>query len=489
MSQSAFNSSPVGARRQSELRRNLSSSVTDAIAYCVMVGVGETYLAAFALALGVSQTAAGLIATVPILGGATLQLMVPRLVKRIGSNRKAVVLFSTIQAMSFIPLAIGAFVGSMPVWALFVTATVYWGSALACGPPWNTWMESLVPSRIRARYFAWRSRLSQVAVFLGLVGAGLMLQYGRETEQVLNAFAILFSLAAAMRFISMAFLARQSEDRLDHSTTLLVSPLDLVKRMSRGADGQLIAYMLAVQVAIQISGPYFTPYMLGQLHFSYHQYLLLLAVSFVAKFLAFPLWGRVASGLGARRLLWIGGVGILPMSALWMITPSVPFLVVVQLLSGVVWAAYDLGVFLLIFENIGAKERTSVLASYNFANAVAMVGGSLLGGVILKVMLESTGAYMTLFGLSAIVRVFTLLLLWKVTAERRHPVTMDLRPLAVRPQMGGIERPVFASLEDEEGGADAADPDDGQFGADSDTYSTNGTVASDSAETLEHVGS
>jgi MFS family permease len=123
---------------------------------------------------------------------------------------------------------------------------------------------------------------------------------------------------------------------------------------------------------------------------------------------------------------------------------------VVQLLSGVVWAAYDLGVFLLIFENIGAKERTSVLASYNFVNAVAMVGGSLLGGVILNSLHETTGAYMTLFGLSAIVRIFTLALLWRVTAERRHPVTMDMRSLAVRPQMGGIERPVLAALNGEE---------------------------------------
>ncbi len=487
MSQRAFKSGPVD-RRQGELRRNLSSSVTDAVAYCVMVGVGETYLAAFALALGWSQTAAGLIATVPILGGATLQLIVPRLVKRLRSNRKAVVLFATIQALSFVPLAIGALVGSMPVWALYVTATVYWGAALACGPPWNTWMESIVPGRIRARYFAWRSRLSQIAVFFGLVGGGLLLQFGRQTDQVLTAFAILFSIAAAMRFVSMAFLARQSEDRVDHEATRLVTPVALMKRMTGGSDGQLIAYMLAVQVAIQISGPYFTPYMLGQLHFSYQQYLLLLAVSFVAKFLAFPMWGRVAQRLGARRLLWIGGLGILPMSALWMITPSIPFLVGVQLLSGVVWAAYDLGVFLLIFENIGARERTSVLASYNFANAVAMVGGSVVGGVILRAMAESTDAYMTLFGLSAILRIFTLALLWRVTAERRHPVTMDLRPLAVRPQMGGIERPVLASLDTEDGAAGGnghAPPPERDGDAAGDEPDSNDSTA---AEALEGVG-
>lgn len=456
MSHDLNTSAPVPSTRRRVLRRNLRSSVVDALAYSVMVGVGETYLAAFALALSVSQTAAGLIATVPILGGATLQLVTPRVVQALGSNRRTVVLGASIQALSFVPLAVGALIGRMPVWALFVTATVYWASALACGPPWNTWMETLVPGRIRARYFAVRSRMSQMAVLLGLLGAGLLLQFGRETGQVLNAFAILFATAAAMRLVSTIYLARQSEDRVDQSSTRVVSPLELIRRMSRRADGQLIAYLLAVQVAIQISGPYFTPYMLGRLEFHYWQYLLLLAVSFVAKFLAFPMWGGVAQSLGARRLLWIGGIGIIPMSALWMISDSVAYLVGVQLVSGVMWAAYDLGVFLLIFENIGRDERTSVLTSYNFANAAAMVGGSLLGGAILKLLHESTGAYMTLFGLSAGVRIFTLLLLWRVTADRRRPAAMEMRPIAVRPQLGGIERPLLAALENGEG-EEAAD--------------------------------
>lgn len=465
MSHSYVNSVAASGTGSRRLRRDLSSSVTDALAYSVMVGVGETYLAAFALALSVSQTAAGLIATVPILGGATLQLISPRFVQRLQSNRRWVVLCAAVQAMSFVPLGIGALMGKMPVWALFVTATVYWGAGLAVGPAWNTWMETLVPGRIRAKYFARRSRLSQMAVFLALVGAGFLLQYGRETDQLLNTFAILFCIAGAMRFISMLFLARQSEEEVDLTVTRLVSPVELVRRMARQADGKLIAYLLAVQVAIQISGPYFTPFMLGRLEFSYREYLMLLAASFVAKFLAFPLWGRIAQTLGARKLLWIGGLGIIPMSALWIPNQSVAYLFVVQMLGGVVWAAYDLGVFLLIFESIGREERTSVLTSYNFANAVAMVGGSVMGGILLHFYNESTQGYMILFGLSGVLRIVTLVFLWRVTTDRKHPAVMDFRPLAVRPQVGGIERPVFAALDDREhtngnGHPEEAEPED-----------------------------
>ena len=43
----------------------------DAAAYSVMVGCGETYLPAFALALGLGPIVAGMVASVPLLVGAS----------------------------------------------------------------------------------------------------------------------------------------------------------------------------------------------------------------------------------------------------------------------------------------------------------------------------------------------------------------------------------------------------------------------------------
>src|SRR5436190_22995148 len=58
-------------------RDDLLCSMGDAAAFSVMIGVGETYFAAFALALGTGETIAGLVATLPMLFGATLQLITP----------------------------------------------------------------------------------------------------------------------------------------------------------------------------------------------------------------------------------------------------------------------------------------------------------------------------------------------------------------------------------------------------------------------------
>ena len=100
-----------------ELRHNLRAILGDGVAFSVMVGIGESYLPAFVLAMGLGQVAAGLITTIPLLVGSLLQLVSPWAVARLRSHRRWVVLCATCQAASFLPLALGGIWGSMPLFA------------------------------------------------------------------------------------------------------------------------------------------------------------------------------------------------------------------------------------------------------------------------------------------------------------------------------------------------------------------------------------
>src|SRR5258708_17664221 len=77
--------------RRRSLRKNLRNSVSDGAAFSMMVGIGETYFPAFVLALGMGEIAAGLVASIPLLVGAVLQMISPAAVVRLGSNRRGVV--------------------------------------------------------------------------------------------------------------------------------------------------------------------------------------------------------------------------------------------------------------------------------------------------------------------------------------------------------------------------------------------------------------
>lgn len=440
---------PTRSSRSQRLTRNLAASVGDGAGYGIMVGMGETYLAAFVLAIGLGEVMSGLITSVPILAGGLMQMISPRAVRFIGSYRRWVAICVLTQAASFLPLIAAAVYGTMPAWAAIAVVSIYWGSGMGAGPAWNTWIGTLVPRPLRARYFARRTRVSQFAVFIGFIAAGLSLQLATPSGAVLPAFAGVFACAAACRFLSGWFLSRQSEPRFVPIAPRRDSLLGEFRKLIHGREGKLLRYIIVMQCAVQISGPYFSPYMFKQLRMSYGDFVSLISASFLAKVAFLPMCGRFAQRFGPRKLLYVGGAGLIPLSALWLVSNSLPWLIFVQLLAGAAWAAYELAFFLMFFDSIPEEERTGVLTLYNFANSAALVVGSLIGGIVLKWFGTTPTAYGLLFALSSLGRGLTLPLLRRVpdAAGFEVPAPLGLRADAVRLQSGAVVRPILVEAE------------------------------------------
>jgi MFS family permease len=458
-------------------------SVGDAAAYSVMVGIGETYLPAFALALGTGETFAGLIATVPMLTGAALQLATPWALRKFGSYRTWVVLCACLQATALLLMPVAALlIGTTSLAAtwVFVAATAYWAASQASGPAWNTWIEEIIPKRVRPKFFACRARTSQICVLIGFAAGGLALHFAKTNLAtaggiqwwLLAAFTAIFVIGAACRFISAVFLSNQSEPSAGRYVARPVSIRQIVSTTKGDVGGRLVLYLLAVQTAVQISGPYFTPFMLGEEGWSYLSYMMLIGICFLGKAIALPMWGRVAHYAGARRLLWIGGTAIVPIAGLWLFIDSfhwldttvhlpigaggydlhvsgqILFVSCLQLVSGIAWAAYELAMLLMFFEAIPQQDRAGVLTFYNFGNAAALVLGSIIGATILQSLGENHQAYLYLFAISSVVRLLTVPLLWHMPHQNVEFVQPALRVIAVRPADGGLDRPILPSLSD-----------------------------------------
>ena len=423
-----------------------------------MVGLGETYLPAFVLALGLGQVASGLVTTIPLLFGAILQLVSPRAVRRLQSHRRWVVACAVCQAACFLPLCVAAWVGSMHVLAVFAIAAVYWGSGLGTGPAWNTWVGTIVPMKLRTRFFARRTRLSQFCVLGGFVLAGVSLQYGASIGQTLATFGILFFIAALCRFASAGFLLSQSEPVPPGDDHRHVPIGEFLRRIRSSGEGRLLVYLLAVQTAAQIAGPYFTAYMLGPLKFSYASYVLLIGVSFAAKAIALPAFGSLAHRWGARRLLVVGGIAIVPLSGLWCVSDNFYWLCCVQIAAGAAWAAYELAMFLLFFETMPAEERTSLLTTFNFGNALATVAGSLLGGALLAAFGKTHFVYLVLFALSTAARGLSLFVLARVPQFSMGGEPIAMRTLGMRSGDPSLDQPILPSLSTEQNAVFAEPP-------------------------------
>ncbi|MFO0868902.1 MAG: MFS transporter [Pirellulales bacterium] len=413
------------------VRRNLRASLLDAGLFSVMVGLGETFFSAYVLALDGGEIAAGLIIALPLLAGACLQLLAPWIVRRWVRHQNWVVATAVLQAISLLIMPLAQWAGSYAVAVAFAAATVYWGAGLSSGPAWNTWIEGIVPRRMRTRFFALRVRISQACILGGFVLGGFSLQFGQQSGATLQWFTAIFLVSAGCRLASAWHLSRHRECPRRGVSERHVSWGQLVRGGQTVSSRRLLIYLFAVQVAVYISGPYFAPFILSKLEISYRTYALLIGLTFVGKVLALPAWGRLAHYSSPRRLLWIGGVSIVPISGLWMVSQSLPFLAVLQLAGGVTWAAYELAIVLLFFESIPREERTSVLTIYNFGNSLAQVVGALAGAWWLREFGRSVDSYLWLFVASSVARATTTALLARIPAAR--PIDERLESPSVVP--------------------------------------------------------
>jgi MFS family permease len=173
----------------------------------------------------------------------------------------------------------------------------------------------------------------------------------------------------------------------------------------------------------------------------------LLCLGFVGKIAALPWCGRLAARSGAHRLLWIGGLGIIPVSAMWLASDSLAYLGLLQVLSGAVWAAFELAMFLLFFDAIPRRRRVTVLTWYNFGNAAAMAAGALLGAVLLECVGCGRIGYLGLFAVSSAARAASFALFPTAIRSRvQSGSVIATRMVAVRPGSGVVGRPIVPNV-------------------------------------------
>jgi MFS family permease len=289
--------------------------------------------------------------------------------------------------------------------------------------------------------------MCHIGVLLGLISGGFFLRWSVAHEMTVAVFAVLFGIGAIGRFVSAGMLARQTEqpnwhgsgndrddgrlpgdrgqtvfaadehDQQDADSAELPRIVSARERFAAvvqalkqpGSAGRLVLFLMAVQTAVHVSGPYFTPFMLRILKLSWMEYMGLLSLGFMGKMLALPWAGRFANRFGSDRLLWVGSIGIVPVSALWFFSQNVWWLAGIQVLSGLVWGCYELAMLLQFFRQIPGERRVAVLTLYNLGNSASMVLGTVIGGAILNALGRGMDAYLTLFVASGCMRFFALL--------------------------------------------------------------------------------
>lgn len=416
----------------------------------MMAGAGEAYLPAFALAVGLPPIAAGLVATVPLFAGGVLQLLAPRAIARAPSLRAWVVACVILQALAFAPLIALALTGTASVPLVYVAASIYWAAGMGATAGWNAWICRMVPERLRGRFLGRRQSVAQTFLLVSLVGAGALLHASGGGELALHVYAGMFAVAMAARLGSALLLLRHGPD-VDARPRGRMRLRSIPPRVRGTPKGALVAYLASALAAAAIAGPFLTPYLLDDQRLGYAGYTAFIATVAVAKIVSLPVLGRMVGRIGARRMLTVSAFAIAPLPLLWPLSSALPWLLAVQVLGGVAWAGFDVGMLMTLFDTADDNERTTLQVAFSALQAVGTAAASLVGAAVVGAAGTDHDAYLWVFGVSAVARLAAVTLLVthlpKLLLGVPIAIVRDTWVLAVRPWGGTILRPFVEGFE------------------------------------------
>jgi MFS family permease len=359
----------------------LRHSVRDGMAFSVQVGAGETYFAAFALFLRATAPQIALLSTLPLLLASSAQIFSAWIGNYVG-RRRLVIMGCALQALLWLPiLLLPALFSGYAIPALLVLFVLYYSAHNLAAPQWTSIMRDLVSERRRGRYFAYRTRLTTIAAFVSLVVCGLILHELDTAGRTYLGFVVIFLIAFLARTVST------------YHTTFLHEPpaTSPVPDMhiehwwrslkSTGAIGFSV-YVGLMNVAVGISSPFFTVYMLRDLTLSYFEFTVLTGTSVFVQFLMLTTWGRIADVYGNRLILIVTSISLPFVPAIWLLSDNFWALLVFQALSGLSWSGFTLSVGNLLYELVPQTRRAAYVAFHNVGTAMGVFAGAMLGALL-----------------------------------------------------------------------------------------------------------
>ena len=389
------------------------NSIRDGSFYELMNGMGLKNITPYALSLGASNKLIGILEVLPALIGNIFRVSCNKMYYK-RARKKMVLPFVFMQAFFWIPLLL------VGVFYFFLNLSLFYSSlflvicysviiisGVIAAPAWTSWMQDLVEDH-RGEYFGRRSRISGLVLVTSMLAAGLILDHFSKTN-ISFGFLILFSLACIGRFVSFSFLKKQYEPKAVIDDKAYFSFFKFIKKMPSNNFGRFVIFTSLISFAVAIASPFFSVYMLKDLHFSYITFTIINLSSLISPLIFLPFIGKVSDKVGNVRVLRIAGFFISFVPLLWIFSiflagSSTVILVVylfsVEMFSGFVWAAYNLAYSNFIYDAVTKPKIILCFTYFGLLNAIGSFLGGLVGG-----QLTSLSTF-SLFGLGSILSVF-----------------------------------------------------------------------------------
>ena len=377
-------------------KKFIQFSLLEAFFTSLVIGLVETYFAAFALFKGVSAIEAGVLTSAPLVLAGFLQFLLLKKIKKV-SVSQWVLVAALVQLFALLILALCSFDQNFPFFSVLMAVySLYWLGHFATQPAWNRWLFDLVSIEQSQSYFSLRTRITQVGIVLGLILGGYVLNLNILSLDIKYLFLGIFIFSSILKCISYQLFKlhprAKTEINFDfiHAKNLFFKYKSFIKSYS------------LFNFSVYLSAPYVVSYLLVTRNLTYEQFMWVMAGLFLGKIGTTLLLARLKENISPFKLLFWGGFLAAPLPALWPFCSQIWMLFILHVISGLAWGAWEVGFSLSFFKNLHINEKIEMISIFNLIAIVTQIVGTLLAAFILKFLISED--YNLLFIISGLIR-------------------------------------------------------------------------------------
>ena len=348
------------------------------------------FLAGYAVALGASNLAIGVLAAVPF-AVQFLQLPAVVLVERL-RTRRAIAAWSAGIGRSFLIAAAAApFLGaSAGIVILIVSVALYQAMAAIAGCAWNSWMRDLVPEDQYGRFFGRRAAATTALATALALACGLLIDMWKRytPDHAVLAYVALFLVSAALGMFGVWLLSITPEQPMPPAPPRArILPL-LAAPFHDTNFRQLIVFQSSWNFAANLAAPFFAVYMLKTLGYSMTLIIVLTTASQLSNLAALRLWGNLIDRFSNKAVLEISAPLFLACTLAWTFTGiawvapiTLYLLFAIHMLMGIATAGVALASGNIAMKLSPPGEATAFLAASSVVSASCAAIAPVIGGL------------------------------------------------------------------------------------------------------------
>ncbi len=387
------------------LNRTLKLSYFEAFITSFVVGLAENYFAAYAIQSGHSALVSGLLVSVPLIFAALIQYFSQPYLKFMSVStfvKKA----TLIQSIPLLLLACLSFFDiHAPFIILLVLYSIYWLGHFSIQPAWNRWISEIVPTESGQHYFALRTRLNQIGIIVGLIIGGLTLHLNVIQVSIDHLYFGLFLFSFICKILTY-FLFKEHPSVQDSISFSREKMFSLFKKYRPF----LMSYS-TFNFSVYLSAPFVAGYLLKERHLNYLEFMIVMLGLFAGKVLTTTWLRRTKNEIDPTILMFYGGLFAAPLPALWPLCSGPWPMMALHVISGIAWAAWEVGLSLCFFKNIEADQKIEVISLYHYIGILSQVTGTVFGALMISSLFNNN--YDSIFIAAGIIRLICVLPLRK----------------------------------------------------------------------------